>query len=234
MDHEEADDGAQEDVAAEDPGRGDGHQNGQADEGGVGDHVQELIPGGAFKGPNEFACEGVGVADGLAEGLHETHHQAGGHDGGEDGDEDVAGGLQDLLPPGHLGGGGLLELRLGGGGQAGDGQEFVIDLVDGAGADDQLELTVGFEHALDAVNLLQSGLVQLAVVSNDQAEAGGTVGRADDIILAAEVGKDLFRALAIVECHDILSFSLFFQPGLKITLLCLCRDKNCLSADEGS
>ena len=137
----------------------------------------------------------------LAEGFNETHHQAGGHDGGQDGNEDIAGGLEDFLPPGHLGSGSRLDIRLGGGGQPGDGKEFVIHLVDGSCADDQLELTVGFKHALDAFHVLERLGVDLAVVGNDQTQTGGTVGRADDVILAAEIGKDLFRAFTIVKCH---------------------------------
>ena len=207
MHHHDADDSAEEDVAAKDAGCGDGDQYGQQGKRGVGCHIQEEIPAGTGE-----------AGDGLAEGFDETHHQAGGHDGGEDGNEDVAGGLEDFLPPGHLGGGGLLDLRLGGGGEPGDGQELVIHLVDGSGADDQLELTVGFEHALDAFHVLQSLGIHLAVVGDDQTEAGGTMGCADDVLFAAEIGKDLFRAFAVVECHfRTLLFVLYSQPKLKTT-----------------
>ena len=100
----------------------------------------------------------------LRDGLDNTHHQAGGHDGGQDGDEHVAGGLENLFPQRHAGGRGGLDIGLGGRSRAGDGQELIVDLVDGAGADNELELSVGFKHALDAVNILQRFLVDLAVI----------------------------------------------------------------------
>ena len=42
--------------------------------------------------------------------------------------------------------------------------EFVIDLVDGARADDDLELSRGFEHAFDAVNVLKFAFAHFAIV----------------------------------------------------------------------
>ena len=200
VDHHQADDRAQEDVAAEHAGGGDGHQHRQQREGGVGHQVQEGEPVAVTKGGPE-----------LRDGFDDTHHQAGGHDGGQDRDEHVAGGLQDLLPQGHLAGRRGLDVGLGGGGSAGDGQEFVVDLVDGAGADDQLQLTVGFEHALDAVDVLQGCLVDLAVVGDDQPQSGCAMGRADDVGSSADIGSDLFSAFPIVQCHRFLSPSSKFR-----------------------
>ena len=196
VDHHQTDDGAQEDVAAEDAGGGDGHQHRQQGEGGVGHQVQEGIPvRGAEGGPE------------LGDGFHKTHHQAGGHNGGQDGDEHVAGGLQDLFPQGHAGSGGSLYVRLGGGGKTGDGKKLIVNLVDGAGTDDELKLSVGVKQTLYALHLFQSLGVDLAVVGNDQAEAGGTVCRADDVVFSAQVGKDLLSAFTVVKRHIILSFS---------------------------
>ena len=90
------------------------------------------------------------------------------------------------------------------GGRAGDGQELVVNLVDGAGADDQLELTVGFKHALHAVDVLQGGLVDLAVIGDNEPQSGGAMRGTDDIGASADIGGDLLSAFAIVQCHVFL------------------------------
>ena len=190
VDHHDADDGAEENVAAEDAGGGDGDQNRQQSERGVRNQVQEGEPVALAEGGPEFR-----------DGFDNTHHQTGGHDGGQDGDEHVAGGLEDLLPQGHAGGCGGLDIGLRGGGGAGDGEELVIDLVDGAGADDELELSVGLKHALDAVHVLQRFLVDLAVIRDNEPQSGGAVRSADHVRSSAYVGGDLFSAFAIIKCH---------------------------------
>ena len=101
VDHHDADDGAEENVAAEDAGGGDGDQNRQQSERGVRNQVQEGEPVALAEGGPEFR-----------DGFDNAHHQTGGHDGGQDGDEHVAGGLEDLLPQGHAGGCGGLDIGL--------------------------------------------------------------------------------------------------------------------------
>ena len=201
--HHQADDRAQEDVAAKHAGGGNGDQHGQEGEGGIGDQVQEGEPVGLTESGPE-----------LRDGFHQTHHQAAGHDGGQDGNEHVAGGLEDLLPPGHLGGGGRLHVVLGSGGSAGHGEEFVVHLVDGAGADDELQLAVALKHALHAVHIFQRLLFHLAVVRDHQAEAGRAMRRADHVGAAADVVSDLLGAFSVVQSHEVV-------PPF---LLCACRN----------
>ena len=99
----------------------------------------------------------------MTQGFHQTHHQAGSHDGRKDGDEYVAQRLDHPLGQGLPGGGGF-DLVLGGGGHAGDGQKFIVDLVHRAGAQNELELAVGAEHALDPLHMFQGFHVDFAVV----------------------------------------------------------------------
>ena len=62
-----------------------------------------------------------------------------------------------------------------------DGNSNMIYLVDGSRADDQLQLTVRFEHALDALDVFERFLIELAVVCDNQTESGRAVCRADDV-----------------------------------------------------
>ena len=195
MDHEHTDDGAQEQVSAEDTGRGNGDECGQEGECGVRDGVQELEP-----------CGTVECGDGFAEELDETHHKTGSDDGRKDRDEYVAEGLQHLLPDRHLGGGRCLYVFLGRRRRAGDGQEFIVHLVDGAGADDELELSVGLKQSLDTFHFFQLFGLDFVVVGNDQAKPGGAVCCGYDVLAAADEGRDLLRALSVVESHIYISF----------------------------
>ena len=187
VDHQKADDRTEEGVAAKDTGSADSNQNRQERKRGVGNHIKETVPVGTGK-----------AGDGLAKGLHQAHHQAGGDDCGENGDEYVSGNLQQFLPPRHLGGGSGLDIVLGGGSHAGDVQEFIIHLIDGSGADDDLDLTVALENALDAIHIFQRFLVDLAVVHRHQTESGSTVSRTDQVVSSAQLVKDLLRTLAVV------------------------------------
>ena len=194
VDHNHADDCAQVDVAAEDAGSGGGDQHGQEDECGVGEHIQNGEPVAAAE-----------AGDGLGQSLDQAHHQTGSHDGRQDGNKDVAHCLDHPLEDGLLGSGGSLDLVLGGGGQAGHGQELLVDLVDGAGANDQLELTIALEDTLNAVDVLQGVQVDLAVVHGDQAQASRAVRGADQVLAAAKSLVDLFGAGCVIQCHLISS-----------------------------
>ena len=173
IDHGQTHNAAQEQIAAEHPGGADGHQHRQIGKSGGRNHVQETVPVRPGEGGNH-----------LAQSLHQTHHQACGHNGGKNGYEYVAQSLDHSLGQGLLGSSGGLDLLLGGGGHTGDGEKLVINLVDGAGADDQLELTVGVEYTLDSLRVLQCRHVNLAVVCDYQPEPGRTVCCADDIFPA--------------------------------------------------
>ena len=192
MDHQKTDNCAKENVAAEDSCSGDCDDDGQVSERGVRNSVEEREPVGITEAE----------AGDLRECFHETHHKTGGHDGGKDGDEDVADGLQRLSPQGLLRCSGCLDVVLGSCRDAGHGDELVKDLVDCARADDELQLSVGFEHALDAIDLFQGLLVDFAVVSDDQAKSCRAVSSAHDVCAAADIGSDLFRAFPVIQCHN--------------------------------
>ena len=110
--------------------------------------------------------------------------------------------LMARLKRGLLRRGGGLHLLLGGGGEAGDLEKFVVDLVDGAGAQNQLELAVGAEHALNPLHVFQSLHVDFPVVHRHQAKPRGAVGRADQVLPPAEMAEDLPRALSVIHCHS--------------------------------
>lgn len=98
---------------------------------------------------------------------------------------------------------GLLGLRLGCGGDAGLLDELVIDLVDGAGSKDHLELACGLEVALGPNHVVELGLVDLSVIRDDQAQAGGTVRRRDDVARAADRLQYLACRLCVVQSHVV-------------------------------
>ena len=170
MNHEKTDNRAQEDIAAEYSRRGDGYDTGQEDEGCIGHHIQESVPVAGCKSRKR-----------LTEGLHQAHHETGSDDSRQDRDKYVADRLQQLLPERLFFRRGCFDVVLGRRRHAGDRQEFVIYFVDRTGADDELQLSVGFEHALDAVDVLEDLFIDLAVVRNDQAQPGRAVRGADDV-----------------------------------------------------
>ena len=190
MDHHQTDDAAEEQVAAEDARRGNGNENRQEGKCGVGRHVEEGVPVGSSKCRNRFT-----------KGLDETHHKTGRNDGRQDGDEDVARGLEEPLPQRGAGSGGLLNILLRSGGGAGDGQELVIHFVDGTGTNDELELSVGLEHTLHAINFFKSSFVDLRVVRDDQAEPGRAVCSTDDVGAATNVFRDFLCTFSVIQCH---------------------------------
>ena len=194
VDHQHADDRPQVGIPAESLGGAVGNQDGQEHIGGVGEEVREDIdrPGGVDVQKSVVHHE--------AERLHDAHEEAGGHDGRDDGNEDVPQALDGPLEEGLLRRGGGLHLFLGGGGEAGDLEKFVVDL--GAGAQNQLELAVGAEHALNPLHVFQSLHVDFPVVHRHQAKPRGAVGRADQVLPPAEMAEDLPRALSVIHCHS--------------------------------
>lgn len=89
-------------------------------------------------------------------------------------------------------------------------------LVDGAGAQNDLELSRGAEHALDAVDVLHGLGVAFAVVHQHQTEAGGTVGGGDQIFSPSHVFVDLLGYLFVIHSAAILSVIYFSSdPGAK-------------------
>ena len=140
----------------------------------------------------------------VGEGTHDAHEHTGCHDGGDDGDEDVREDLDGALERVALvGRTAFLGLRLGGGGDAGLLDELVIDLVHGAGSKDHLELARCLEVALGTNHVIEFGLVDLAVVCDDQAQAGGAVRRRDDVARAADRLQNLACRFCIVQSHVV-------------------------------
>ena len=127
VDHAQAGDAAQKNVAAEYPRRADGNQYRQISKRRGGYQVQKAIP-----------IRGRKAGNGVAQRLYQTHHQSRGHNGREDGDKYVPQCLHHPLGQRLVFRGGGLDLVLGGGCHARYSQKFVVHLVDHAGAEYQL------------------------------------------------------------------------------------------------
>ncbi|MNX61244.1 hypothetical protein D3C86_921720 [compost metagenome] len=167
-------------VAAKLPRRGKADQDRQNDEGRRAEHVEH----------DEEGAVGVDPAVG-AHHAEQPHQQARGDDGRNDGDEDVGEGPRQALGQVELGRRHVGQLRLAGGAGPGNSHELCIDLVDQAGAEDHLDLAGVAEAPLDPVQLVDGGLVDLAVVRQHQPQPGGAVSGADDILLAPEQGHQI-------------------------------------------
>ena len=199
MDHQKTDDRAEEDVAAEDSRRGDCDDDGQVSECGICNDIEELEPVRIAEAQARDLCKG----------LDQTHHQTGCDDGRKDRDENVADGLQHLLPDRLLRSSRCLDVILGASRDAGHRDELIKNLIDSAGTDDQLELSVGLEHTLDAVHFFQCRLVDFAVIRNNETKSGGAVRSAYDVFSAADIRSDLFRAFSVIQCHKKFPLKLF-------------------------
>ena len=199
MDHDHADDRAQVRVAAEDLGGGVGNQDGQESISGVGEELGEHIHRASGVDVQEA------VVDHEVQRFHDAHQEAGSHDGGNDGHEDVAQGLDSPLIPGSLGRRGLLDVLFAAALDAGQLDELVVDLVHGAGAENDLQLALGLKNALGTLCIFQLLFVDLAVVCDHQTQTGGAVRRRNDVARAADVIQDLFCRILII--HSIFSFS---------------------------
>ena len=138
----------------------------------------------------------------LRESLDETHHKTGSNDGGKDRDENITDGLQSLSPDRCLCSCRRFDVILRAGRNTGDRDEFIKDLVDGAGADDQLELSVGLEHALDAIDFLQSLLVDFPVIRDNETQSCRAVRGGDHVCAASDIIGDLLRTFTVIQCHN--------------------------------
>ena len=190
IDHAQADHRAEENIAAEHACRRDCHYDRQICKGSRGNQIQEPVP----------VCRGK-IRNSLAQRLDESHHQARRHDCRQDRDEHVTKRLDHPVPDRLLCRRGRLDLILGRLGHAGDLQKLVIYLVDGSCSDDDLQLSVGLEDALDAVDILQFCLVHLAVVHRDQTETRRAVRGTDNILSSADDVTDFLGTLVIIQCH---------------------------------
>ena len=190
IDHAQADDRAEENIAAEHACRRDCHYDRQICKGSRGNQIQEPVP----------VCRGK-IRNRLAQRLDESHHQTRCHDCRKNRDEHVAERLNHPVPDRFLCRRGRLDLVLGRLGHAGDLQKLVIYLVDSSCSNDDLQLSVGLEDALDAVDILQFCLVHLAVVHRDQTETRRAVRGTDNILSSADDVTDFLGTLVIIQCH---------------------------------
>lgn len=120
------------------------------------------------------------------EGAHNAQQQARSHDGRDDGDKDVAEHLNGTHKDVLLLRRGLLDLGLGGSLDATERDELLVDLVDGAGAKNNLQLALGLKDALSAVDILEGLLVNLGVISNHQAQTRGAVCGRNNVVGATD------------------------------------------------
>ncbi|MNH06289.1 hypothetical protein D3C79_656510 [compost metagenome] len=167
-------------VAAKLPRRGKADQDRQNDEGRRAEHVEH----------DEQRAVGIDPAVG-AHHAEQPHQQTRGDDGWNDGDEDVGERPRQALGHVELGRRHVGQLRLAGGACAGQRHKLRIDLVDQASAEDHLNLTRVAEAPLDPVQLVDGGLVHLAVVRQHQPQPGGAVGGTDDVLTAPEQGHQI-------------------------------------------
>ena len=188
VDHHQTYDSAEEDVAAENSCRGDRDDNGQISKRGVRDHIQEREPVSITKAK----------AGDLRQSFDQTHHKTGCYDRGQDRYEYIADGLKETDVQRLLGGSCCLDLFLGSCGCAGDGKELVIDLVNGTGTDDQLQLAIGLEHTLNAVYVLECFLVDFSVISDNKTKSGSAVSSRYDIRAAADIIGNFLGAFSVI------------------------------------
>lgn len=125
------------------------------------------------------------------EGAHNAQQQTRSHDGGDDGDKDVAEHLNGTHKDVLLLCRGLLDLGLGGSLDSAERNELFVDLVDGAGAKNNLELALSLKDALGAVDILEGLLVNLRVIGNHQAQTRGAMRGRDDVVGATDIVEHL-------------------------------------------
>ena len=88
-----------------------------------------------------------------------------------------------------------------------DTQELVIDLVDCSRADDELQLPVRLKHALDALDIVEVGLVDFAVILDNEPKPRCAVRRLCDIVPPTDVVDDFLCALPVIQRHKPSPFS---------------------------
>ena len=200
MDHDHADDRAEERIAAEHFRRREGNEDGQEHIGGVGEQLGEHIDGAGGVHVHKA------VVDHEVERLHEAHEETGGHDGRDNGHKDVAQCFDGPLVPGGAGRGGLLDLLLGGFRDTGLFGEFLVHLVDHAGAEDDLQLSLCLKDALGALGVFQLLFVDKAVVRDDEPQTGGAVCRRNDVGRAANIFQHLPDCFLVIHSCLLLLF----------------------------
>lgn len=185
VDKRTADDGAQVRVGAKGLSRGVADQDLQNAKGRSRDQVGDLIDK-VIGVERDKAVGGHKI-----KGAHNAQQQARSHDGGDDGDKDIAEHLNGTHKDVLLLRRGLLDLRLGGSLDATERDELFVDLVDGAGAKNNLELALSLKDALGAVDVLDGLLVNLGIIGNHQAQTRSAVCGRNNVVGATDVVEHL-------------------------------------------
>lgn len=119
-------------------------------------------------------------------------------EGGNDGDKDVREYLEDreelalLVRLGalDLGSTDLLNAR--------QSHKLIVDLIDGTGTEDDHELAAVVQHALDAIDVFELGLVVLARILEHQTQTRNAMRGTLDVLQTADVIDDLLRHYFVV------------------------------------
>lgn len=119
-------------------------------------------------------------------------------EGGDDGNKDVREYLENredlalLVRLGalDLGSADLLNAR--------QSHKLIVDLVDGAGTEDNHELAAVVQHALDAIDVFELGLVVLARILEHQTQTRNAMRGTLDVLQTADVIDDLLRHYFVV------------------------------------
>ena len=197
MNHNHTDDGAQEKVASKSPGGTDGDQNGQEYEGRVAEQMNDGISSG-FRHGRPY----------VGQTLQKTHEKSAGDDGGNNGYENIAqrfdGPFEWILFFGCR----LFHLVFAGFADAGQFDEFIVNLVDRAGTKDDLQLSGCFKHPLYSIDIFQRFFAALFIVRDHQTQSGGAVCGGDDIFPAADMVADFLCRFSIIHVFSLLHFKI--------------------------
>ena len=194
--HDHAEHRAEVGVAAEDAGGGEGDEDGEEDEGRVGEGVDHLcqprpLRVGLYQ---RFALDDEVVR---GEDVVQPHQQNAGDDGGDDGDEDVRQGFDEALQQVALRRAEVFCFLCADLFDAGEVEQLSGNFIDRAGAEDDLELPGGEEVALGERDGVHGGLVDFVFVFEHHAQAGGAVRRGGDVLFATDGRDDGFSGLAV-------------------------------------
>ena len=171
-------------VTTEDLGGREANQHGQEGEGSCGEQVDDVRK----VSPLGMHCnEALGTKDPLgSQHAVDCHQHTATDQHRDERHEDVSNGLDEAGDNVALLGGNFLELVLGCLGCA-SSDEMLVNLVDVAGADDNLELASVKEAALEVFVVVDCRLVDLVLVLQDEAKAGCAVCGCNDVAGATDV-----------------------------------------------
>ena len=198
MDHEKTDNCAKENVSAENTRRRNSNDDRKESKRCIGYCIEEAEPVGTAESETRD----------LSQRFDKTHHKTGSNDSRKDRNENIADRFQKTDVPRLLRSCGCLCLFLGSGGYTCDIKELVIDFVDCTGSDDQLQLSIGLEHTLNAVDILKRFLVDFAVIGDNETKSGSAMRCRGYIRATADIISDLLRALSVIQCHNFSSLIL--------------------------